>query len=208
MNVEIASALYRYFEALYELNQNIMVLCGIDVLDNRGEYEKNIENVIHLVPKLVPYKYDKRKKSYKLENGDGLLEFESSMPFLRTDYEHILQCHYACLSDIKTIRNKLEHRLHGVNINSSGSGSFCLFEMTYQVDEKNIRITAGELIGLVRELNVLFAKIQEQVAAFAYQNDKFPYPYYRKITRFSFENFNQIYECNLLRIFGKALLPF
>ena len=36
MNVEIASALYRYFEALYELNQNIMVLCGIDVLDNRG----------------------------------------------------------------------------------------------------------------------------------------------------------------------------
>lgn len=61
MNVEIASALYRYFEALYELNQNIMVLCGIDVLDNRGEYEKNIENVIHLVPKLVPYKYDKRK---------------------------------------------------------------------------------------------------------------------------------------------------
>lgn len=143
-----------------------------------------------------------------MENGDGLLEFESSMPFLRTDYEHILQCHYACLSDIKTIRNKLEHRMHGVNINSSGSGSFCLFEMTYQVDEKNIRITAGELIGLVRELNVLFAKIQEQVAAFAYQNDKFPYPYYRKITRFSFENFNQIYECNLLRIFGKALLPF
>ena len=140
MNVEIASALYRYFEALYELNQNIMVLCGIDVLDNRGEYEKNIVHVIHLVPKLVPYKYDKRKKSYKLENGDGLLEFESSMPFLRTDYEHILQCHYACLSDIKTIRNKLEHRMHGVNINSSGSGSFCLFEMTYQVDEKNIRI--------------------------------------------------------------------
>lgn len=54
MNVEIANALYRYFEALYELNQNIIVLCGVDVLDNRGEYEKNIENVIHLMPKLVP----------------------------------------------------------------------------------------------------------------------------------------------------------
>ena len=80
--------------------------------------------------------------------------------------------------------------------------------MTYQVDEKYIRITAGELIGLVKELNVLFAKIQEQVAAFAYQNDKCSYPYYRKITRFSFEDFNQIYECNLLRIFGQALLPF
>ena len=208
MNVEIANALYRYFEALYELNQNIIVLCGVDVLDNRGEYEKNIENVIHLMPKLVTYKYDKMKDVYKLGNSDGLLEFESSVPFLRTDYEHILQCHYACLSNIKTIRNKLEHRMHGVNMNSSGSGSSCLFEMTYEVDKKYIRITAGELIGLVKELNVLFAKIQEQVAAFAYQNDKCSYPYYRKITRFSFEDFNQIYECNLLRIFGKALLPF
>ena len=208
MNVEIANALDRYFEALYELNQNIIVLYGVDVLDNRGEYEKNIENVIHLVPKLVPYKYDKMKDVYKLGNSDGLLEFESSVPFLRTDYEHILQCHYACLSNIKTIRNKLEHRMHGVNMNSSGSGSSCLFEMTYEVDKKYIRITAGELIGLVKELNVLFAKIQEQVAAFAYQNDKCSYPYYRKITRFSFEDFNQIYECNLLRIFGKALLPF
>ena len=130
------------------------------------------------------------------------------MQFLRTDYEHILQYHYACLSNLKTIRNKLEHRMHGVNMNSSGSGSSCLFEMTYEVDKKYIRITAGELIGLVKELNVLFAKIQEQVAAFAYQNDKCSYPYYRKITRFSFEDFNQIYECNLLRIFGKALLPF
>lgn len=207
MTVQVANALYRYFEALYELNQNIIILCGVDVLDNQGQYEKQIETVIHLAPRLVPYKYD-AENLCKLVNKDGLLEFENDLPFLKTDYEHILQNHKVFLSNIKAIRNKLEHKMHGAQIVATGSGNSCLFDIFYEVNQKRIRITAGELIGFAKELNTLFNKIQILVETFAYEHGKCEYAYYRRLTKFHFCDFNKIYDSGLLRSIGKAFLPF
>ena len=206
MTIEVANALYRYFEALYELNQNIIVLCGVDVLDNRGQYEKQIETVIHLIPRLVPY--IKIKGVYQLNDGDGLLEFESEMPFLKTDYENILQSHKDFLAKVKAIRNKLEHKMHGAKIVASGSGSFCLFEIIYEINLQRVQITANELIAFVKEINCIFTKIQMLVEKFAYEHDKCEYQYYRRITSLHFCDFNDIYDSPLLRTIGKALLPF
>lgn len=86
MTIQIANALYRYFEALYELNQNILVLCGVDVLDNYEQYEKQVESVIQLIPRLVPYAQDKNTRGYKIISRDGLLEFSNEIPFLNMDY--------------------------------------------------------------------------------------------------------------------------
>lgn len=63
MTIEAANAVYRYFKGLYELNQNIIRLCGIDVFDNDAQYEEQMENVIHFVPRLIPYVYDKNEKN-------------------------------------------------------------------------------------------------------------------------------------------------
>ena len=35
MTTKAANALYRYFETLYNLNQSLITLCGIDVIDKR-----------------------------------------------------------------------------------------------------------------------------------------------------------------------------
>lgn len=208
MTVKAANALYRYFEALYELNQNIIILCGVDVLDNRGQYEKQVETVIHLVPKLVPYVYDKKKHIYRIECRDGLLEFSDEIPFLQADYQYILRNHAEFLGHIKAIRNKLEHCMHGVRVIASGSGSGCLFEITYEVAKKTHQITANELIAFVKELNIVFSKIQKLIDRFAYEEQESSHPDYRRLVKYTFQDFNQIYESDLLRIFGKSLLPF
>ena len=57
MEKNTLNALYRYFEALYEMNQNLIVLCGMNVIDNRCKYGKILENVIQAIPRLVPYDY-------------------------------------------------------------------------------------------------------------------------------------------------------
>lgn len=209
MTIEVANALYRYFKGLYELNQNIIILCGIDVIDNSSiQYEEQLENVIHLVPKLVPYKYDKKNHIYRLENGDGLLEFENEIPFIKACYEDILKNHGIFLSNIKAIRNKLEHKMHGATVMASSSGSVCLFEIIYNVNGQRIKITAGELIAFVKELNFVFSKIQRLFIEFSCKENKTDYPYYRRLTKFSFQDFSKIYDSDLLRIFGKTLLPF
>ena len=45
MTTKAANALYRYFETLYNLNQSLIKLCGIDVIDNSSLYEKYIEDM-------------------------------------------------------------------------------------------------------------------------------------------------------------------
>lgn len=208
MTVEIANALYRYFEALYELNQNVIILCGTDVLDSRSQYIKQIEKVIHLVPKLIPYKFNKRDGIYKLENGDGLLEFEDDMPFIRVYYEDILKNHIKFLENIKKIRNKLEHKMHGAKVVASSDGSSCLFEIVYDIKGNRVEIKAVELINFLKEINNLFYEIQKSVIEFINKKHKSEYEYYIRITRVYFNEFNKIYESNLLRLFGKVLLPF
>lgn len=212
MTIQIANALYRYFEALYELNQNILVLCGVDVLDNCEQYEKQAESVIQLIPRLVPYARDKNTGDYKIISHDGLLEFSNEIPFLDEDYQQLLKNHYDFLIAVKTIRNKLEHRMHGAAVLSSGSGSVILFEINYKIAnqgaEKILRITASALISFAKEINIMFSKIQTLVDCFAYENQKTDYAYYRRLVKYDFRNFNKLYESNLLREFGKALLPF
>lgn len=120
--------------------------------------------------------------------------------------------HYDFLITVKAIRNKLEHRMHGATVSSSGSGSAILFEINYKIEnqgeERILRITAGALISFAKEINIMFSKIQTLVDQFAYENQKTDYAYYRRLVKYDFCNFNKLYESNLLREFGKAMLSF
>lgn len=206
MTFKTINALRRYFEALYQLNQNTIILCGVDILDNDTEYETAFENVISLIPRLVPYV--KKNGAYTIRKDDGLLEFSEELPFLEGEYQSILQAHLNFLSCVKEIRNKLEHRMHGAKVVASSSGSGCLFEITYEVEGERIELTATALIAFVKDLNILFSKLQKLVDQFAYEHGKTDNVYYCRLVRYCFSDFNRIYESDLLRVFGKALLPF
>ena len=212
MTVEIASALRLYFETLYNLNRNLIKCCGLDAFDLHLNYKKPLYDIIEDIPKLMPYAVNKTTREQIISERNGLLEFSSDLPFLNTDYEKILVSNYSFLNKIRLIRNKLEHRMHGVKMRSTSNGSSFLFEVSYEVEAEGgieeITLTAEEFIKFVKQLNDLFSKLQKNLSSYVYENDKEDSLYYEKLLRFDFSNFNKIYDSDLLRIFGRTLFPF
>ena len=186
MTSEICNALFRYFEALYDLNRDLIMLCGADVLDNSGQYDKCVERVVRTIPELIPYGGNRAIDEYVIIEGDGLLEFSNEIPFLRKEYEDILGNNYLALSNIKKVRNKLEHKMHAVKFAGASSGSINLFDITYEINNDKITLEANELIKLVKQINELFTKIQSLVDKYAFDNEKSGYAYYERLLRYSF----------------------
>ena len=208
MNVVVANALLGYFETLYDLNRNLIMCCGLDVIDNSGQYEKPINEIIQNIPRLIPYTYNKGSQKYEIQR-EGLLEFADAIPFLEQDYKELLSNNYAFLSDIKKIRNKLEHNMHGARITGSGSsGGLSLFDVTYKVGEDELTLRGEQFVACIKQLNVLFSKIQQLVLDYAKANGKLDYAYYRRLLRYAFSDFNPIYDSHLLKSFGQALFSF
>lgn len=46
MTIQTVNALSGYFQTLYDLNHDLITLCGMDVIDNSGQYEKYIKKLI------------------------------------------------------------------------------------------------------------------------------------------------------------------
>lgn len=208
VTVEIANALFGYFETLYNLNQKLVKLCGIDVIDDFESGEKEILDIIQDVPRIIPYSFNKKTQTLILKDRDGLLEYKDNISYLKEDYEKILSDNYEFLDKIRKIRNKYEHKMHGVKHKSSGSGSFSLFDYTFMVGDESMEITAGSFIKLIKSVNNLFSKIVLDISKYAYENKKEDYLYYRRITRFDFKDFNKIYDNDILRIVRKIMKKF
>lgn len=208
MTREIANALFGYFDTLYSLNRNLIMLCGLDVVENSGQYEKVAEYVIINAPRLIPYKYDPKKEKNIIEKNDGLLEFKKELPFLYDEYCAILQNNYKFLDDLKKIRNKLEHKMHGARHTGGCSGTNSLVYLTFRLKDDEIKLYAGDFIKFTKEINSLFSKLQELVREYAITEDKEFHAYYQRLTRYDFCKFNKIYDSDLLQDFGQALFPF
>ena len=209
MTTNIANALFGYFATLYDLNRNLINLCGFDVLVYSGHFETLAQSVIQAIPRLIPYAYDKNKKVYTIMERDGLLEYSNEISFIKEDYENILRDNYGFLANIKIIRNKYEHKIHGVRIIAgANSDDSIAFSLTYEVNEKRILLLSDDIISFVMELNTLFSKIQNEVSLFAIKEGKTLHPYYLRLNRYCFSSFNLIYESNVLKSVGAALFPF
>lgn len=222
---EALSSVTPYFETLYYFNRNLIMLCGLDLLNNHGQYESKAQELIIAIPKLIPYSAAKGSpKRYTLSKRDGLMEFEEVFPGIAVKYEAILKKYNSFLGDIKDIRNKLEHKMHAAPLWGGESGSYCFFRLTYRVDEREVSLDATDFIGLAQDLNRMFSDIQHMVDCYIkqevtdesipldqrlYNPKREPMPYYyRRLLRYPFVNFNALYECDQLRNFGKALFPF
>jgi len=202
MNVKISNALFCYFETLYHLNQKLIKLCGIDAIDDFENGERYILEIIQNIPRLIPYSYNKKTKQLEFKSSDGLLEYAQQITYLNDDYNDILKDNYDFLEKIRKVRNKYQHKMHGVRIKSSGSGSLSLFDYTFKVDDEEITLHAGSFIKLIKMINSLFTKMVFDSRKYAYENSKEDYLYYRRITRFEFTDFNKLYNSDLLRIIG------
>ena len=212
MNSEIANAMYGYLETLYYLNQKIIKMCGTEAI---GKYEYNhkaILDIIQDIPRMIPYLKDKNTGKYILTNRDGLLEYSNELPFLNDEYQKILDNNLEFLIKVKKIRNNYEHKMQGIKHKSSGSGSVCLFDFTFEIKEndeyKEIHIKSFEFIKLIKQLNILFSIIVKEISKFAYEEKLLDNDYYRKICNFDFEKLNKLYDSELLRTIGKIMIGY
>lgn len=208
MNIEIINALFNYLKTLYELNQKLIKLCGIDIIVRLEDGQTEIIDIIQNVPRLVPYSKDKANNKLYLDDNDGLLEFKNELAYLKSDYLKILNDHYDTLEKVKLIRNKYEHKIHKIKFTSANSGSSDYFGFLFSIGNEDIRLQSAELISLVKDLNILFSKIIDNIKQFANDEEKSNHPYYMRIFRFDFSNFNKIYDSEIIRIIGESMYDF
>lgn len=208
MNTNIANAVGGYFETLYDINVKLIKLCGTDIFRFYGENEKLVLDIIQDIYRLFPYKRDKKTKVLMLDGTNGLLEFEETFDFLEKDFSDILKTNYEFLDSIRKIRNKYEHKMHAFEIIGQGGGSLSLFDFDFVIGGEHITLYAGSFIRLLTQLNSVYSKIQRAVASFAYKNGESDHPYYMKLSKFEFSDFEKIYEDDNLHLIGKLMYTF
>lgn len=83
------------------------------------------------------------------------------------------------------------------------------FLVVLNKDKKELlSITSTEFIALIKKLNELFSKLQKDVILYAQENNKTEYQYYKTISRFDFNDFNKIYDSEILHIIGNVMREF
>ena len=208
MNIEICNSLSGYIEILYKLNQELIKLCGTNVSYKYEYSHTKILNIIQDIPRVIPYSIDIKAKKLTYNNCDGLLEYNSKIKYMKKEYEKILISNYETLNKIRKIRNKYEHKMHDIKRRSSSSGKYIFFEFIFKIKNETIKIEAIELINLIKQVNTLFSKFVKDIKEFIIDEEKLTHPYYNRITRFDFEEFNKLYDSELFWIIGKLMLDF
>ena len=103
--------------------------------------------------------------------------------------------------------------MHAVSPRSAGSSNFVIFEYEFFVRENSgkeeiVSVCSCEFISLIKELNIMFSKIQNEIKKYAEKNSKTGYNYYERLNRLDFRDFNLIYDSEVLRMVGKAMDDF
>ena len=90
MTTQTANALYRYFKALYDLNQTVMMLGSIEETEEMDTADELIEKVILLVPRIIPYGKGKNKQTYTILSKRRLVRISGRLTIserkLSTDF--------------------------------------------------------------------------------------------------------------------------
>lgn len=217
LNAEVSNALSGYLETLYDTNKNLLKLCG-EIDFYKYEYaDKIILDIIREIPRLIPYDYDRKIKKNILDKNDGLLEYNEEIPYLYDQYLSLMGKHYSLLDDIRKIRNKYTHRMHGVKAVSHHSSMFIHHSFEFKIkhkepmdnsEEQIISISVDSLIELITGLNELFSQIVHDIIEWADAQGKNSYAYYARMRRFDFKDFNEIYRSNLLEKISRIMYDF
>lgn len=207
-------SLINYFETLYEMNQKLIILCGDIFCFNS---KKKLLEIIQDIPKVIPYSFNKNTCKLEFKEQDGILEFKNKMTYLEQNFHEILKKHYDFLDKIRIIRNKCQHKIHSVKHLGHFSGPSIEFEYEFLIEIQNnehvLKVKSKEFIGLFKELNYLYSKMQNEVRRHNYitgnaEVDAMYSRYHEKMSRFDFCKFNDMFDSELLQTFGQSMLDF
>lgn len=212
MNSTIGNALFGYFQTLYEINQKFILLCGMNCHSQVDSNSKTLLDLVQDIFKLLPYKFNQDLKEIVVIKSDGLIEFDNDFGFLYDDYKALLNNYYEQIDKLRKVRNKFEHKMHGVREKASEDGTYNYFTFEFEIEEKGgimkINISYGTLIGILIALNEMFTKIQYEVFTYANSNECGVSLYYERLDRVRFTDFNKLYETDLIRTIGRVMHKF
>lgn len=199
-----------YCKWLYETNQAIIKLTGLDCINNGEEMKKIFLDISHNIVKLIPCEADYTSKKVRPATRDGIYNFFEEISFLEEDYNKIFSNHNDSLYKIKTIRNKSEHEPHNLKMASSYSGSSSHPNAVFQYNDVRYDVRTEDFIDIVIQLNTIFDKIIKELLKFKNDNDnKYgDHPYLIKYTSLDYEVFSRVLKSNLLSDVGRAMKCF
>lgn len=212
MNSIMSNDLFGYFQTLYEANRKFIMLCGHDCHNMQQGSKKLLLDLIQDLFKLLPFVREKNNEVLKICKTDGLLEYDEHFGFLYNDYANILNKYHRVLYNLKKIRNKYEHKMHALKEVASGDGSFTMFEFEFEVEDKGEiiekTITYRDIVGVLKNVNILFSKMQNEVEKYALENNILTSSYYIRLLRVNFIEFNRIIDSDIVRLVGKTMFDF
>ncbi len=201
-----------YFELLREVNKQLIKCVGMDCINNYINIRQEFCELIQKILVITPCTKNKVTDEIEIATNDGVFTFCDELDFLKDDIRNVIDSHEKTYRKMKEIRNKYEHELHFVNFYGSSSGLDQLTNLKLKYENKKetrdeIDITSEELIGVIKDINVLFDKIMEKTLDFIEKCDDedFKYVYASKYYRIQFSNYNEIYDSNLLLKISRAM---
>ena len=192
MNIDIANGMSRYIDDLFNLNMKFIELCGFDFYTNTGE--KEILDLYKIIPRIVPYYFDKKTKKLYLQKKKSILEYGKDIEYLESDYAEILSANYAFLRKAKIFRNYSEHEMHQIKFLWEVGSSNNSFSFAFQFPHWSIRVDSFEFINFIKQINCLFSKIVSDIIDFAKESKYVSYPYMEKLKNINFKGFNSSYD--------------
>ncbi len=232
MNREMANSLSVYFQLLYDVNQQTVLLCKEEENEDPFRKNKRLLDVTHNILLILPVtlrnvktdscKKDKLSlllennpypdKELKVQKRDGLFLLSKDILYLEQELADIINNHRNLLIGLKMLRNKIEHVPHIVNdvsIVCSGSS----FYSGYTINEPNketinIVVDVKDVWDLLCDINSLASKMQKDVISFSIEENLIDHPYCIRLKRFDFEEFNSVFASNLSDIPAKLMEAF
>jgi hypothetical protein len=205
-SMKISSAIRDYIRTLHFVNADFIKVAAFDAIRNNDE-DYLISKLSSNLMRLLPIKSNKKRKIIELDYSAGLLEFNDEYPFLDSGFKDIINNNYDLVNNLRIIRNKYQHKLHGIVHKSTGSGSSSLLTITIIVDGKEHEISCDQILNVIEELNNIYGKLLSLVIE-KYYIEPFPNLYFENLKRFDFIEYNKVLRSNNLKSIGKIFHDF
>ena len=190
------NGVYPYFRMQKEINNLLILLKKFNT--DMEEQEDNFLKLTTELLRILPFKIDVDKKDNSIITGihllmnDGILLLNNYFPYLKNDYNNIINTYFIDLVQIIKIRNKYIHEPHNIKCtmflcggNNDKAG--------FKYKEEYYELNTDSLIKIIKEINIVFNKIKEKFRnkVDELSDEEQSHPYIQNVFNYYFENYNK-----------------
>lgn len=190
------NGVYPYFRMQKEINNLLILLKKFNT--DMEEREDNFLKLTTELLRILPFKIDVDKKDNSIITGihllmnDGILLLNNYFPYLKNDYNNIINTYFIDLVQIIKIRNKYIHEPHNIKCTMFLCGGNNA-KAGFKYKEEYYELNTDSLIKIIKEINKVFEKIKEKFRnkVDELSDEEQSHPYIQNVFNYYFENYNK-----------------